>query len=213
MKEVVVKYAERRHKKFIIEANKRVNKLNHLPESDNLEKNIEKDYFGYNPKFKCLIAEIDSIPVAMLIYSKVYWANEGEILWISQIYINTRYRRYGIFGKFISKLKVDNKKVKGFCFSASRGNLRVQKLIKFYKVKQINLKFYYKENIPRVPKKEKGQIKNVTEEELEELNIITKPKKEKIEKVETEKVPEASENKVEEPEESTQFEGQMNLFD
>lgn len=209
MKEVVVKYAERRHKKFIIEANKRVNKLNHLPESDNLEKNIEKDYFGYNPKFKCLVAEVDSIPVAMLIYSKVYWANEGEIIWISQIYINTRYRRNGIFGKFIAKLKLDNKKAKGFCFSASRGNLRVQKLIKYYKVKQINLKFYYKENVPRVPKKEKGQIKNVSKEELEDLNIVKKEKKEPESKKQEEIVSVVENEDVI----NTEFEGQMNLFD
>ena len=163
MKEVIVKHAERRHKNFIIESNKKSNMLNCIPESKYLEKNIEKDYFCFNPKFSCLVAEIDSVPVGMIIYSKYYWPNDGEAIWISQIYVDKKYRKCGVFFKLIAKLRKENRNIRIITFAANRGNLRIQKIIKMYKVKPLNMRFYYK--ILKKPKLKKcGVIKEVVEE-------------------------------------------------
>ena len=41
----------------------------------------------------------------MILYSYFYWANDGQVLWISQMFIEEKYRKYGVFFKLIEKLK------------------------------------------------------------------------------------------------------------
>ena len=79
MKAVIVLKANRKHKEFIIHANNIINNINDTEQTNSLEENIDKDYFCDNPKFHCLVAEIDSKPVGMILYSYFYWANDGEI--------------------------------------------------------------------------------------------------------------------------------------
>jgi len=207
-KEVIVKHAERRHKNFIIESNKKSNMLNCIPESKYLEKNIEKDYFCFNPKFSCLVAEIDSVPVGMIIYSKYYWPNDGEAIWISQIYVDKKYRKCGVFFKLISKLRKENRNIRIITFAANRGNLRIQKIIKMYKVKPLNLKFYYKIlNKPKI--KKCGIIKDVVEEVKAEPVV---EKKEEVQEVKVE-VKEKTLQKNEVVDKIDTMEGQLNLFE
>jgi len=108
------------------------------------EANIEKDYFCDSPKFNCLVAEIDEKPVGMILYSKFYWANDGEVLWISQMYVEQEYRKYGVFFKLINKLKQENKDIKIVSCATGNENLKMQKILKYYGAKEIDLKFYYK---------------------------------------------------------------------
>lgn len=221
-KEVIVKHAERRHKNFIIESNKKSNMLNCIPESKYLEKNIEKDYFCFNPKFSCLVAEIDSVPVGMMIYSKYYWPNDGEAIWISQIYVDKKYRKRGVFFKLISKLRKENRNTRIITFAANRGNLRIQKIIKMFKVKPLNMKFYYKIlNKPKI--KKCGVIKEVTEEVKHDIIVEKKEeKKGKIkeeikEEVKEENIIKKSEKKTLQKNEVVAkegiLEGQLNLFE
>ena len=98
-------HANKSHKDFIIHANRVINNVNDTEQTDGLELNIEKDYFCDKPKFQCLIAEIDGKPVGLILYSYFYWANDGEVLWISQMFIEEEYRKYGVFFKLIEKLK------------------------------------------------------------------------------------------------------------
>ena len=97
------------HKKFLIYANKVIDNVNNMEETNGLELNIDKDYFSDNPKFQCLVAEFDNKPVGMILYSYFYWASDGQVLWISQMFIEPKYRKYGIFFKLISKLREENK--------------------------------------------------------------------------------------------------------
>ena len=143
MVRVMVKHALRKHKDFIITASKRVNEINHIPQTNNLEENIERDYYGYAPKFECLIAEVSDEPVGMAIYSKCYWANEGEALWISQIYVDKKYRKYGIFMKIIKKIKEENKDVKLISCGVKRDNRKTRRILKYYGAKQPDFDFYY----------------------------------------------------------------------
>ena len=83
MKEIKVLKANKEHKQFIIHANNVINNVNDTKQTNGLEKNIDRDYFCDNPKFHCLVAEIDNKPVGMILYSYFYWANDGEVLWIS----------------------------------------------------------------------------------------------------------------------------------
>ena len=105
MKKMKVLKATKEHKKFIIHANNVINNVNDTEQTNRLEQNIDKDYFCDNPKFQCLVAEIDDKPVGMILYSYFYWANDGEVLWISQMFVEEEYRKYGVFFKLIEKLR------------------------------------------------------------------------------------------------------------
>lgn len=137
-------HANKSHKDFIIHANKVINNVNDTEQTNELEINIEKDYFCNKPKFHCLIAEIDNKPVGMILYSYFYWANDGEVLWISQMFIEEEYRKYGVFFKLIEKLKKENKDVKIVSCATGEENKRMQRILKYYDAHEINLKFYYK---------------------------------------------------------------------
>ncbi len=144
MTEITVLKANKLHKDFIIYSNKVINNVNNTSQTNGLEANIEKDYFCDSPKFNCLVAEIDEKPVGMILYSKFYWANDGEVLWISQMYVEQEYRKYGVFFKLINKLKQENKDIKIVSCATGNENLKMQKILKYYGAKEIDLKFYYK---------------------------------------------------------------------
>ena len=143
MVRVIVKHALRKHKEFIISASKKVNEINHIPQTNYLEENIERDYYGYSPKFECLVAEVNNDPVGMIIYSKYYWANEGEALWISQIYVDRKYRKYGIFIKMIKKLREENKDIKLVSCGVKRGNRKTIKILQYYGAKEPDFKYFF----------------------------------------------------------------------
>ncbi len=144
MIDVKVMHANKSHRDFIIYANKMINNVNDTKQTNGLELNIEKDYFCDSPKFQCLVAEIDNKPVGMILYSYFYWASDGEVLWISQMFIEEKYRKYGIFFKLIQELKKENKDIKIVSCATGNENKKMQKILEFYGAHEINLKFYYK---------------------------------------------------------------------
>ena len=145
MPNIKILKANKNHKDFIIHANRVINNVNNTNQSNNIEQNIDKDYFCENPKFKCLIAEIDNVPVGMVIYSYFYWANDGQVLWISQMFVEEEYRKHGVFFKLIEALRRENKDIKVVSCATGNENKRMQKILKYYGAKEIDLKFYYKQ--------------------------------------------------------------------
>lgn len=144
MSNIIILKVQRKHKDFIIKANRVINSVNETYQTNDLENNIEKDYFCDNPKFECLVAEYEGKPVGMILYSKFYWANDGEVLWISQMYVEKEYRNKGIFFELIKALKNINKDIKIVSCATGEENMRMQKILKYYGCREINLKFYYK---------------------------------------------------------------------
>ena len=140
-----VVHANKSHKDFLIYANKVIDQVNDMNETNGLQLNIDKDYFCDNPKCQYLVAEADNKPVGMILYSYVYWASDGEVLWISQMYIEPAYRKQGVFFKLVSKLREENKDTKIASCATGEENERMQKILKYYGgVEMKNLKFYYK---------------------------------------------------------------------
>ena len=145
MENINIVHANRSHRDFLIYANKKVDNVNNTNETKGLELNIEKDYYCNNPKFQCLVAEVNNKPVGMIIYSYFYWASDGEILWISQMFVEPEYRKKGIFFKLISKLREENENIKIVSCATGDENTRMQKILKYYNGHEMtNLKFYYK---------------------------------------------------------------------
>lgn len=144
MNHIKVIHANRLHKDFLIYANRVINDVNDTEQTKGLELNIDKDYFRDKSKFQCLVAEIDNKPVGMILYSYFYWANDGEVLWISQMFVEEEYRKCGVFFKLIEKLREENKDIKIVSCATGDENKRMQKILKYYGGYEINLKFYYK---------------------------------------------------------------------
>ena len=143
--EIKVVHAKKEHKDFLIYANKVIDNVNNMEETKGLELNIYKDYFCDNPKFQCLVAEADGKPVGMILYSYFYWASDGNVLWISQMFIEPEYRKQGVFFKLISKLREENKDIKIVSCATGNDNIRMQRILKYYGGHEMkNLKFYYK---------------------------------------------------------------------
>ncbi|MCL2473567.1 MAG: GNAT family N-acetyltransferase [Alphaproteobacteria bacterium] len=91
--------------KFILQANRDINAHSHLGEMDLQNQNrLKQDLFGENPKCWAVIAEIDNKPVGMALYSTTYWTNNGQIMWVSQIYTSPEYRHQGIATELNEKL-------------------------------------------------------------------------------------------------------------
>lgn len=145
MSNIKILKANKNHKDFIIHANRVINNINNTNQSNNIEQNIDKDYFCGNPKFKCLIAEIDDVPVGIVIYSYFYWANDGQVLWISQMFVEEEYRKYGVFFKLIQALRKENEDIKIVSCATGNENKRMQKILRYYGANEIDLKFYYKQ--------------------------------------------------------------------
>lgn len=144
MNSIKIMCANKRHKEFIVHANNVINNVNDTEQTNGLEQNIDKDYFCDNPKFHCLVAELDNRPVGMILYSYFYWANDGEVLWISQMFVEEEYRKYGVFFKLIGKLREENRDIKIISCATGDENKRMQRILKYYGANEINLKFYYK---------------------------------------------------------------------
>lgn len=144
MIDVKVMHANKSHRDFIIYANKVINNVNDTQQTNGLELNIEKDYFCDSPKFQCLVAEIDNKPVGMILYSYFYWASDGEVLWISQMFVEEKYRKYGVFFKLIQELRKENKDINIVSCATGNENKKMQKILEYYGAHEINLKFYYK---------------------------------------------------------------------
>ena len=143
--EIKVVHAKKEHKDFLIYANKVIDNVNNMEETKGLKLNIDKDYFCDNPKFQCLVAEADGKPVGMILYSYFYWASDGNVLWISQMFIEPEYRKQGVFFKLISKLREENKDIKIVSCATGNDNIRMQRILKYYGGHEMkNLKFYYK---------------------------------------------------------------------
>ena len=136
--------AERKHKDFLVYSNNVINNVSDMKNTNLFAENLEKDYFNDNPKFTCLVAEIDDIPVGMILYSKFYWANDGEVLWISQMYVDEKYRNKGVFFEIIRKVREIEPDIKLVSCGVGLENKKMQRILKFYDAHEINLKFYYK---------------------------------------------------------------------
>ena len=135
--------AKPEHKNYLLKANAEINNVNEVVHESSFSKNLDNDLFCKNPKFKCLIAVKDKLPIGMILYSKMYWADDGEVIWLSQAHVEKEYRRQGVYSKLIKELKKRNKDAALISCATGKPNKTMQKLLELAGGKQIDLLFYY----------------------------------------------------------------------
>lgn len=92
---IVINRAKREDKQFVLYANCEIDKCSFISAS-NLSQNIDKDLFE-RKKCVCLIAKVGQKRVGMILFSKVYWADRGEGVYVSQVFVEREYRCKGVF--------------------------------------------------------------------------------------------------------------------
>jgi len=90
---------------FIIEANVAINEISGSTALAGLRQRLNADIFSDEPKAYVIIAEMDGRPVGMALYSWTYFANDGRIMWLSQVYVKPEYRRHRVAFALFRELK------------------------------------------------------------------------------------------------------------
>lgn len=89
--DVTIRTAEIKDLDFILKANFAINEKS-SQENVDIKKRMGDDLFSDTPKAYVIIAEFENKLVGMALYSTCYFANEGEIMWVSQMYVEPEYR-------------------------------------------------------------------------------------------------------------------------
>ena len=138
---MIIRKAELKDLEFIISSNESVNEISNLKESG-LARNFEKDILSKEPKAFCVIVEEDKEQIAYCLYSYVYWANEGQCIHISNIFVKPEYRRHGIFKKIMDYIKINED---AYCVTmlVDNENEIMLNALKKYGAKGLNMKTFY----------------------------------------------------------------------
>ncbi len=96
--------AKQNDKDFILHANHEIDVVSSI-ETSKLKENIDEDLlFDCQPKDKkmiCLIAKSEDEYAGMVLFSRVYWADRGEGIYVSQAYVIPKFRGCGVFKKML----------------------------------------------------------------------------------------------------------------
>jgi predicted N-acetyltransferase YhbS len=91
---------------FIIYANKKVHEAsNQTSEIIEFKERLIKDILSINPKAYVIVALDDNNPIGMALYSTIYFADEGQIMWLSNIFVKEDYRNKKVAKAMIKYLK------------------------------------------------------------------------------------------------------------
>ena len=97
---------------FILRANAEISGVSNQAEIDKASQaRLKNDLFGAYPRCHAIMAEADGVPIGMALYSTCYFANEGQIMWVSQIYVLPEYRRHiatGLLMRRLNEIALEN---------------------------------------------------------------------------------------------------------
>ncbi len=130
---ITIKKASENDKEFILYANKMIDKASYI-EKSSLYQNIDRDLFE-NGRTVCLVAKDGKENVGMVMFSKVYWADWGQGIYISQVFVEKEYRQKGVFKRLLKSALNYYKTIKFFTCLVSRKNKKMLCCMKKLKCK------------------------------------------------------------------------------
>ncbi|MBE5736192.1 MAG: GNAT family N-acetyltransferase [Clostridiales bacterium] len=129
-------------KDFVVSSNDYVNQVSGIKTQSQLSINFEKDILCENPKAFCLIVEENKEQIAFCLYSYVYWANKGQGVYLSNVFVKPEYRKKGVLREILSYLKNLNN-VNFITMLVGNENESMQKTIANYGAEDIDMKTFY----------------------------------------------------------------------
>lgn len=133
---------ELKDKEFILNANKEINILSGLNDST-FDNNIDK-YLFEDKICKVIIAEEGNNAIGFVLYSYIYWANCGRGIYLSQVYVEEKYRNKGIFKMLLHELVSREKECKFITDFVGNENEVMLSSMEKLGFKSSDLKIYYK---------------------------------------------------------------------
>ena len=134
---MTIKKANENDKEFVLYANKMIDKASYI-ENSNLYQNIDRDLFE-NGKAVCLVAKESGQNIGMIMFSKVYWADRGQGIYVSQIFVEKEYRQKGVFKKLLKTAINYYKTTRFFTCLVSRKNKKMLCCMKKLRCKDENM--------------------------------------------------------------------------
>ncbi len=139
---MIIRNATATDKNFVISSNDSVNQISGITTQSQLSVNFEKDILSDNPKAFCLIAEEKKEQIAFCLYSYVYWANKGQGIYLSNVFVKPEQRKKGVLKEILSHIKnMDN--VNFITMLVGNENESMQKTIATYGAEDIDMKTFY----------------------------------------------------------------------
>ncbi len=113
-------------------------------DSTSYEKRIRQDILSSTPKAYADVFTVNDNAVGYVVYAQGYFMSTGSIMWISQLYIDKKYRGH-YFRDFIKLLKLKAKKLGAvrFVWCSEIHNERLSKLWRLGKAKNLNESFSF----------------------------------------------------------------------
>ena len=134
-------------KEFVVSSNDYVNQVSGIKTQSQLADNFEKDILSDNPKAFCLIVEENKEQIAFCLYSYVYWANRGQGVYLSNVFVKPEHRKKGVLKEILFYIKNLNN-VNFITMLVGNENEGMQKTIANYGAEDIDMKtFYLKQEI------------------------------------------------------------------
>lgn len=129
--DVIIRKAEEKDFDFILKANAEISEKGSNSVLKDVER-LKRDLFEKPSKAEVIVAEADGKTVGMALYSTSYFANEGELMWVSQMYVEPSYRnrKQWVAPALMSELiKIaQNSGWEYICWATDTGNNIPQKL-------------------------------------------------------------------------------------
>lgn len=89
--DVIIRTAEEKDFDFLIKANAMISEKDSHTKLENIDR-FKNDLFQNPVKAFAIIAEVEGVVAGMALYSTNYFANEGELMWVSQMYVEPQFR-------------------------------------------------------------------------------------------------------------------------
>ena len=139
---MIIRNATVNDKEFVISSNDYVNQVSGIKTQSQLSVNFENDILSDNPKAFCLIVEENKEQIAFCLYSYVYWANKGQGVYLSNVFVKPEHRNKGILKEILSHIKHLNN-VNFITMLVGNENESMQKTIANYGAEDIDMKTFY----------------------------------------------------------------------
>ena len=139
---MIIRNATIKDKDFVVSSNDNVNQVSGIKTQSRLTMNFEKDFLSDNPKAFCLIVEENKEQIAYCLYSYVYWANKGQGVYLSNVFVKPEHRKKGVLREILSHIKKLND-VNFITMLVGNENDGMQKTIANYGAEDIDMKTFY----------------------------------------------------------------------
>lgn len=110
--DIIIRFAEKKDAQIILDLIKELALFEKAPdEVTNTLEEIERDGFGENPAFKCLIAELNGEVAGLSLYYIRYSTWKGRILYLEDLIVSEKFRGKGLGKSLLERTLIEAEKL------------------------------------------------------------------------------------------------------